>query len=103
MPRLVTTAAVLVLAVLVEGAMIGRCPRWLGRWSACLSMKINFVGSSLSECMLLPVAFSCIKNDKRKVQELELAKKRRGVGMVNLIMCVKKIKARTGGDKGRNL
>ena len=34
-------------------------------------IKINFVGSSLTECMLLG-AFSGIKSDERKAREREL-------------------------------
>ena len=63
-----------------------------------MPIKTNFVGSSLTECMLVG-DFSCIK----KARERELAtlfdENRRAVGMLNP-MRVKKKEACTGGEEG---
>ena len=66
-----------------------------------MPIKINFMGSSLTERMLVGT-FSCIKkNDWRKARERELAKfdeNRRAVGMLNL--CATKNKGTCRGGEG---
>ena len=50
-----------------------------------MPIKIDFVGSSLTDCMLVRGTFSCIKIDWRKARERELAtlnENRRAVGML---------------------